>query len=264
MQTAKEKTGRDLSLVSEGATVQKLQKILDRLLDANLPTYPYHAFVVADDSSNAFTDGKAIYIHSKFTSAARNENDLVAVIAHELAHITSGHLTYDRKILERRQAAVKIVSALIGGAVGVALASSSPNTPSSQTTAENTAKSVAQIADIMGSAAFVAPYNRDQEREADEVGMMMAARAGYNPESFIDFWKHATEVLGASTGGGFLNTHPSHADREKNLEAALPIAQRYYNCAKGNAKVKSSKECIDLSESVQCQKEYCLDARVKN
>lgn len=263
MQTAKAKTGQDLTLVSEGSSVKKIQSILNRLIKANLPAYPYHAFVIADENRNAFTDGKAVYVHSKLLSEVRSDDDLVAVVSHELAHIAAGHLSHDKKEERMREGAVVVVSAILGAVAGAAQARSYPY--ASQQSINDTAESVMKLSHMLGSAAFVAPYNRDQEREADEVGMMMAAKAGYNPDSFLDFWANAGSVFKHSPSGIFLDTHPSHHDRAENLRAALLIAREYYHCAleASKPKAKPSRRCNDLMTGSQCGQDFCTDARVK-
>jgi predicted Zn-dependent protease len=66
---------------------------------------------------------------------------------------------------------------------------------------------------------------------------MIMAKAGYNPESAIQIWQRADEIFGAGGGGGsFLSTHPSSSDRLERIQAAMPVALRYYQ----ESKVSSS------------------------
>src|SRR5205814_9036265 len=71
------------------------------------------------------------------------------------------------------------------------------------------------------------PYSRTQESEADHIGLILMARAGYDPHGALAFWQRMER---AAAGGGpeFLSTHPSHGTREQQIEAWLPEAMRYY------------------------------------
>jgi hypothetical protein len=70
------------------------------------------------------------------------------------------------------------------------------------------------------------------------------AKAGYNPEKAVTFWRHANEVFGGNSGG-FFSTHPGSADREENLLKALPVAQKYYETGK-NSKQLFAKNLQEL------------------
>jgi predicted Zn-dependent protease len=78
------------------------------------------------------------------------------------------------------------------------------------------------------SAGLILQYDRDQEFEADQIGLMIMGKAGYDPEKAIDFWKNSEKIFGSSNTLGFFKTHPSDSSRAARLQEALPIAKKYY------------------------------------
>ena len=80
----------------------------------------------------------------------------------------------------------------------------------------------------VGSQLLTLKYSRDDETEADLVGLEMAARAGYNPQSSVALWKKMAAANGGKGPPGFLSTHPTGPDRIKRLEANLPKVQGLY------------------------------------
>jgi predicted Zn-dependent protease len=75
-------------------------------------------------------------------------------------------------------------------------------------------------------------YSRDDETEADLVGLEIAARAGYNPKASVALWKKMAAANGGNGPPGFLSTHPTGPDRIKQLEANVPKVQGLYEQAK--------------------------------
>jgi metalloendopeptidase OMA1, mitochondrial len=74
------------------------------------------------------------------------------------------------------------------------------------------------------------PFGRKHESEADEIGLMYMARAGYDPQESIKFW-HRMEQAGGQSPPEFLSTHPSHGTRIAQLEALMPKAIAEYQAA---------------------------------
>ncbi|MBD3226318.1 MAG: M48 family metalloprotease, partial [Caldithrix sp.] len=73
------------------------------------------------------------------------------------------------------------------------------------------------------------PYSRLHESEADRLGLIFMAMAGYNPEQAVAFWQRMADMKGGQAPPEFLSTHPSDQTRIKKLEKAMPEAKRYYN-----------------------------------
>jgi predicted Zn-dependent protease len=71
------------------------------------------------------------------------------------------------------------------------------------------------------------PYSRAHENEADKLGLIFMAMAGYDPNTAIDFWSRMAE-MGGNKPPEFLSTHPSDETRINNMKAFLPEAMKYY------------------------------------
>jgi metalloendopeptidase OMA1, mitochondrial len=74
------------------------------------------------------------------------------------------------------------------------------------------------------------PYSRTQESEADHIGLLLMAQAGYDPHGALAFWQRM-ERAGGQNPPEFLSTHPSHGTREQQIQAWLPEALRYFEAA---------------------------------
>ncbi|TMB59453.1 MAG: M48 family metallopeptidase, partial [Deltaproteobacteria bacterium] len=74
------------------------------------------------------------------------------------------------------------------------------------------------------------PYSRTQESEADHIGLLLMARAGYDPRGALAFWQRMERAAGGAPPE-FLSTHPSHGTREQQIQAWLPEAMRYYEAS---------------------------------
>jgi len=74
------------------------------------------------------------------------------------------------------------------------------------------------------------PFSRTQESEADHIGLILMARAGYDPRGALAFWQRM-ERVGGKSPPEFLSTHPTHGTREEQIRAWLPEALRYYEAS---------------------------------
>ncbi len=131
--------------------------------------------------------------------------ELATVIAHEVAHALREHTRERVSRAYGQQLVLSGVAAVTGVSEGAA----------------NLANMVAQVT-------FQLPFSRDQESEADTIGLELMARAGYDPRAALTLW---TKMNKAEQGGQpkFLSTHPSPKDRSKNIEKLLPRVLPFYN-----------------------------------
>lgn len=171
-------------------------------------------FVVfdGDDVINAFAlPGGKVGVYTGLIRVAENEDALAAVVGHEIAHVTARHGT------ERLSRSLALAG--VGVGLGVAMREQDPGL-----------RDAVLIAYGVGATVGVElPYSRLAEREADEIGLYYAARAGYDPREAIGFWQR----MGAAAEGQarppeFLSTHPSDARRIRELEKIMPRAMGYY------------------------------------
>jgi predicted Zn-dependent protease len=166
-----------------------------------------------DDTPNAFClPGGKIGIYTGILPITQNEAGLATVMGHEVAHATARH--GGERISE--QLAIQL------GGVGLAVAMRDKP----QETQE-----IAMVAYGAGTTlGRTLPHSRSQELEADRLGMLYMARAGYNPREAIEFWKRF-KAWNDQRGGSppeFLSTHPLDSRRIKQLEELLPEAMEEY------------------------------------
>ena len=143
------------------------------------------------------------------------DDELAQVLAHEISHALANH-TAER------------MSVAIATNAGVALAGVLSED-------SQAAMSTAGLAAVL---AIQMPNSRTAESEADEIGIELAAKAGYNPNAAISLW----QKMASASGGGppqFLSTHPSPANRQQRLAELAPQMMAYYEQARRNAPTRS-------------------------
>ncbi|MGZ0654823.1 M48 family metallopeptidase [Coraliomargarita sp. W4R53] len=169
-------------------------------------------FVVFDDPDqiNAFAmPGGKVAVYTGIFKVAQNDDDLAVVMGHEVAHVAAGH--GNERVSQQLMAA--------GGAL--ALQFGTKDMDSSDRTMIMAAYGAGATLGVM------LPYSRYHESEADEIGLIYAAKAGYDPRAAIGFW----ERMEAQKSGGtpeFLSTHPSGSTRIRKLNELMPKAYEIY------------------------------------
>ena len=171
--------------------------------------------VIQDDKqANAFAlPGNKVAVYTGILPITRDEPGLAAVLAHEIGHVLARHGG------ERlsQQMGVQTVTQLLAG-----MASSNPAT-------------VQLVSAALGAGASVGvllPWGRAQESEADHLGLILMAKAGYDPRAALDLWKRMAEASKGQRPPEFLSTHPSEATRIQQIEGWLPEALTYYRPAR--------------------------------
>jgi len=143
------------------------------------------------------------------------DDELAQVLGHEISHALANH-TAER------------MSVAVAANAGVLLAG---------ILSEDSQRAMSTAA-LAAALAVQMPNSRAAESEADEIGIELAAKAGYNPNAAISLW----EKMAAVSGGGppqFLSTHPSHANRQERLAELAPQMMAYYEQARRNAPTHS-------------------------
>jgi len=171
-----------------------------------------YEFTVFDSATvNAFClPGGKVAVYTGILSYAQNEAGLAAVLGHEIAHAIARH---GGERMSQQQA-----QQVLGGAVQTALAAAHA-TPTTTNTTLLLFGAGAQFGAIL-------PYSRAHETEADHLGLMYMARAGYDPQEAVAFWQRFATLGGG--GPSFLSTHPASTDRAAALTALQPEAQAIY------------------------------------
>jgi predicted Zn-dependent protease len=170
--------------------------------------YEWAVNLIDDDATvNAFAlPGGKMAVYTGILPVAETETGLAVVMGHEIAHVIARHGT------ERMTNSLGLETLL----------------------------SFIDIGDYAGLARqgleflIHRPFGRTQESEADEIGLVYMARAGYDPREAVAFWERM-EALGGSGGPEFLSTHPSHETRVARLKQKLPEAMEIWRAAGGGA-----------------------------
>jgi len=206
-----------MTLYDSGADYQRVNNLVRRLSRAaGLGSFSYPVIIAdAGNKVNAMAvNGNTIVVYKELLRRVPNDTELAAVVGHEIAHIASRH--HADTTAQNRAAGVQIGASLLGSLIGKQVG-----------TAEG--QLVGKIAGTIGQGLFVNSYSREMEYEADHTGMLIMAKAGYNPQGALAFWSNANRIFGATTGGSdFLSSHPSEARRLSRLQESLPAAMQYY------------------------------------
>ncbi|MBU1044716.1 MAG: M48 family metallopeptidase [Candidatus Omnitrophica bacterium] len=196
--------GKKIALAAEDFLKQNGQayKISEYKWEFNL--------VEEDDTLNAFClPGGKVVVYTGIMKLADNDNALAVVIAHEIAHAIANHGAERMSQILLAQFGQKTLSAA--------------TKESSQST-----KEFLDLAYGLGAnLGIVLPYSRLHENEADHIGLILMAKAGYDPTAAIVFWEKMQKQSGNKTPE-FLSTHPLAQTRIDNIKAILPKALEYY------------------------------------
>ena len=150
--------------------------------------------VIEDDSPNAFAlPGGKVGVNTGLFKVAKNDDQLAAVMAHEVGHAIARHGS------ERITTQMILQAGLAAG--GIAVGSEG---------GDQYIQLVAQAANL----GIVLPFSRNQESEADEIGVILMARAGYDPRQAVELWQNFAE-LGGDRPPEFLSTHPAPDTRSQ-------------------------------------------------
>jgi predicted Zn-dependent protease len=179
---------------------------------ADKPEYQWE-FVVIDDpkQANAFClPGGKVAVYTGIFPIARDEDGLAVVIGHEVAHALARHGA------ER----VSTNMALQAAGLAVAIAAG--------------AQSAATQQAIMGAYGLGAqvgvalPFSRSQESEADRIGLILMAKAGYDPEAALGLWQRMEQNSGGNGPPEWLSTHPAESTRQGDIRDWIAEARQYF------------------------------------
>ena len=195
---------------------QNLANAVVSYLNANgmqndVQNYKWQFNLVADKQANAWCmPGGLIVVYEGLLPITQDEASLAIVLGHEIAHAVARHSAEQMSQQIKQQYGVQGLSAL-ASVLGVG---------------SNTI-SMGQAMASAGINLFNLKYSRNHESEADYMGLIFAAMAGYNPESAVTFWQRMSAASTNNTSE-FLSDHPSDATRIKNIQGWLPEAKKYY------------------------------------
>jgi predicted Zn-dependent protease len=189
----------------------QVRQVVDRLVsvaqsDVSVP-FDWEVHVIDDPAMvNAWClPGGKMAVYTGILPVTKTPDGLAVVMGHEIAHAVARHGS-------ERMSQQLGLEAVIAYAAG----------------------DYAQLAGQVAALGVLLPWGRKQELEADEIGLVYMARAGYDPREAVEFWKRM-EALGGEAPPEWLSTHPSNARRIEELQAQMPRALAEYEAAKGRA-----------------------------
>jgi predicted Zn-dependent protease len=197
--------------VSKNKTYQRaLQQVSTNILSA-IGQNPgnWEAVVFESKEANAFAlPGNKIGVYEGMFAIATDVNELAAVVGHEVGHNQAEHARERLSSAAATQTGVQLLGAALQiGNIGYAN----------------------EIAGLLGAGVqygLILPYSRNQELEADSIGLINMAKAGYDPRAAIKLWQNMQAA--GERAPEFLSTHPAPESRIAALEAQMPEAMSYY------------------------------------
>ena len=198
---------------------QKLASAVTSYLNANgmsadVQNFAWEFNLVQDASVNAWCmPGGKIVVYEGLLPVTQDEASLAIVLGHEIAHAVARHSAEQLSTQMRQQNMLQIGSA-VAGALGMG---------------ENT-QAIAQTVAALNFNFGNLKYSRNHESEADHMGLIFAAMAGYDPQVATTFWQRMAASSNSQTAE-FLSDHPSDATRIKQIQGWMPEALKYYTPA---------------------------------
>ena len=182
---------------------------------SDMPKLEWEIKLIESDQKNAFAlPGGKIAIYTGILSVAKNEAGLATVMSHEIAHVIARHGA------QRMTQQMLLQGAMIGAGLSM-----------KNSTQKNIVLSALGVGVLYG---FTLPFSRLHESEADQIGLIYMAKAGYDPNEAINFWERFGQVKGGKGGPEWASTHPADATRIQGLRSYLSRAKYDYQ----NVKVK--------------------------
>src|SRR5690606_15652199 len=194
----------------------KIKNAVERYMAQNnlsdqLNGFAWEFTLMNDETVNAWCmPGGKVAFYTGIMPICRDEAGVAVVMGHEVAHAIANH--------GGERMSQGLVQQLGGVALTVALQEQPQLTQQLALTAFGAGSTIG----------YILPHSRQQESEADEIGLIFMAMAGYNPQEAPEFWKRMEAKSGGSGTPEFLSTHPAPSSRIKELERLIPEAMKYY------------------------------------
>ncbi len=180
-------------------------------LSKELEGYAWEFNVVESPEVNAWCmPGGKVVVYTGILPITKDETGLAVVMGHEIAHAIAQH------------GGERMSQGLLQQLGGVALSVALQNEPEMTQSLFMTAYGVGTTVGVM------LPFSRTHESEADHLGLIFMAMAGYNPNAAVDFWTRMSQNKGGAAPPEWLSTHPSDQTRIADIKKLLPEAMQYY------------------------------------
>ena len=217
---------RSAKLSANAANTAMVQRVGRRLASAveaylrnngaadEIKNFSWKFNLVADKNVNAFCmPGGKIVVYEGLLPVTQDEASLAIVLGHEIAHAVAKHSAEQMSKKIRQSYGTQIGSQILGAIAG---------------------QSVGDLAGAVAQQGFSFAnlrYSRDNETEADHIGLVFAAMAGYNPQMAVPFWKRMAALSGNSNQSDMFSDHPSDAKRIAAIQQWMPTAMKYYEAS---------------------------------
>lgn len=210
------------TLNADPAMLSRVRHISNRLITqvgvfrTDAVQWKWEVNVEKNDQLNAYCmpGGKIMVYSGLIEKLNATDDELAAVIGHEIAHALREHGRERMSQAYVQQFGIQAIAAVLTRGSSAAVGNAS-----------------AQAANMGSQLFFALPNSREQEREADKIGLELSARAGYNPEAAVTLWQKMEAQAGAKQPE-FLSTHPASANRITELRALTPKVMPLYETAK--------------------------------
>lgn len=190
-------------LVTSGPDLERVERVMERLVAvADDEGYEWEVRLIDDPkTANAFAlPGGKMAVYTGILPVCETEAGLAVVMGHEIGHVVAQHGT--QRMSREMGAQIALEYANLG--------------------------QWSQLAETSYGLLLEMPWGRGDESEADHIGLVYMAKAGYDPRESVDFWSRMASMSGGGEPPEFLSTHPSHETRIADLNALMPKALEAY------------------------------------
>lgn len=198
------------------AVGQRIAAATEAYLRANgmeheVQRYAWEFNLIQSDDINAFCmPGGKIVVYEGIMSLAQTDDDLAVVVGHEVAHAVAKHSNERMSQTMLANYGGQVLLGSIGGSAATQAIAS-------------------QLYGLTTDVGFIKPFGRKHELEADKMGLVLMAMAGYNPEAAVRFWQRMSAATGQQANrSDFFSTHPNDDKRAAQLQKLMPEAIQIY------------------------------------
>ena len=201
---------RDAAMLQRVRAVAARIQPQTRTFRADAPAWQWEVNVIHSNELNAFCmpGGKIMFYSGLISQLSLTDNEIAIVMGHEIAHALREHSREHLSQAMAAQSAIGLGAALFG-----------------------LGETAAGLAGTGYEALIATRFSRNDESEADRIGLELAARAGYDPQAGVTLWK---KMMAANASGGspsFLSSHPAESNRVQQIEELLPKVMPLYHAS---------------------------------